>query len=150
MAGKSNRTSILFSQKKLIGKAHTSNLKADAQELIASTIQASSSRIFGQTIPSSPNLTLWDTQGAPKTVEYVQFTLSAVAGSAYNASDDGGGGGSDSGEGSQSAGTHAYALVMHSNYEGLTDDDNGKAGNGVFDNSKVHYIIKNKSKIQKI
>ena len=65
MAGKSNRTSILFSQKKLMGKAHTSNLKTDGEELIGSTIQASSAKIFGQAFPNSPYLTLYDTHGTP-------------------------------------------------------------------------------------
>ena len=120
-----------------MGKAHTSNLKTDGEELIGSTIQASSAKIFGQAIPNSPNLTLYDTQGTPKTVEYVQFTLTAIAGTTYNASGANGGAGSDTGEDSQSSGAHAYAFVMDSNYEGQTDDDNGKAGNGVFDNSKV-------------
>ena len=135
MAGKSNRTSILFSQKKLMGKAHTSNLKTDGEELIGSTVQASSAKIFGQAIPNSPNQTLYSVQGSPGTVEYVQFTLTAIAGTTYNASGANGGAGSDSGENSQSSGAHAYAFVMDSNYEGQTN--NSKSDNGVFDNSKV-------------
>ena len=73
MAGKSNTSATYFAQKKLLGKAHTSNLKTDGEELIGSNIQAASSLIFGEPIPDNPSQTLWLLQsasnGGPATVE---------------------------------------------------------------------------------
>ena len=84
MAGKSNTSATYFAQKKLLGKAHTSNLKTDGEELIGSNIQAASSLVFGETIPESPEQTLYLIQSASAdesgTVEYVQFILTAITG----------------------------------------------------------------------
>ncbi len=135
MAGKSNRSATFFAQKKLLGKSHTSNLKTDGEELIGSNIQSSTSLLFGQDIPNNPARNLYQLQGTPATVEYVQFTLVAIGGTTYDADQSDGGGGSDAGEGSQSSGPHAYKFVMDSNYTGQSS--NPKEGNGVFDNSKV-------------
>lgn len=140
MAGKTTTTLTLFSQKKLLGKAHTSNLKLDGNEPIGSAVQLASSRIFGEAVPTNPSLTLNVQQGVGagvKTVEYVDFDVVAISGTTYNATSTGGGAGSDSGESSQSSGPHGYQLQLKSNYESLTDDNRSKAGNGVFDNSKV-------------
>ena len=139
MAGKSNTSATYFAQKKLLGKAHTSNLKVDGEELLGSNIQAGSSLIFGQDLPSSPERTLWLLQsasnGADPTVEYVHFTLEALTGTTYDANVSGGGEGSDSGEGSQSSGVHAYKLVLPTNYQ--TTSSNSRAGNGTFNNSRL-------------
>ena len=43
MAGKTNTSATFFAQKKLLGKAHTSNLKTDGEELIGSNIQTATS-----------------------------------------------------------------------------------------------------------
>lgn len=140
MAGKTTTTLTLFSQKKLLGKAHTSNLKLDGNEPIGSAVQLASSRIFGEAIPTNPSLTLNVQQGVGagvKTVEYVDFDVVAISGTTYNATSTGGGAGSDSGESSQSSGPHGYQLQLKSTYESDTDDNRSKAGNGVFDNSKV-------------
>jgi hypothetical protein len=135
MAGKSNRSATFFAQKKLLGRAHTSNLKTEGEELIGSNIQASTALIFGQAIPNSPSRNLYQLQGTPATVEYVQFTLVAIGGTTYDADQANGGGGSDAGEDSQSAGPHAYKFVLASDY--TTQSSNPKEGNGVFNNSKV-------------
>ena len=140
MAGKTTTTLTLFSQKKLLGKAHTSNLKLDGNEPIGSAVQLASSRIFGEAVPTNPSLTLNVQQGVgagAKTVEYVDFDVVAISGTTYNATSTGGGAGSDSGESSQSSGPHGYQLQLKSTYETDTDDNRSKAGNGVFDNSKV-------------
>ena len=133
MAGKSNISATFFAQKKLLGKAHTSNLKVDGEEVIGSNVQASTSLIFGQAIPTSPSLTLNSVQSS--TVEYIQFDLVKLDGTTYNANSTGGGSGTDSGENSQSSGPHTYQFRLPSNYETATD--NSAAGNGVFDNSKI-------------
>lgn len=133
MALKTNETATLFSQKKLLGKAHTSNLNLDVNESIGSTVQTSAGLLFGESIPTNPSLTLYTVQN--NTVEYVEFALEVIAGSTYDANDSGGGAGSDSGEASQTSGPHAYAFKFQSDYESNTD--NTKANNGNFDNDKI-------------
>ncbi len=88
MAGKSNTSATFFAQKKLLGKAHTSNLKTDGEELIGSNIQAATNLIFGEKIPTSPAQTLFLTSsvtGSNSSVEYIQFTLTALTGTTYDA-----------------------------------------------------------------
>lgn len=139
MAGKTDTTATLFAQKKLLGKAHTSNLKIDVEEIIGSNIQTSTGLVFGDLIPNSPSQTLYQLQGvggsSPDSVEYIQFVLNVLTGSTYDANSTGGGSGSDSGESLQTSGPHAYKFQLPSNYESLTS--NTKAGNGVFDNNKL-------------
>ena len=139
MAGKSNTSATFFAQKKLLGKAHTSNLKVDGEEVIGSNIQSSTGLLFGEAIPKSPARTLYALQNATgssaNTAEYIQFSLQALTGTTYNATNSGGGAGSDSGENSQSSGPHAYKFVLPSNYESISS--NTRKGNGVFDNDKL-------------
>ena len=146
MAGKSNTSATFFAQKKLLGKAHTSNLKTDGEELIGSNIQTAASLIFGEDIPSSPNLNLYVTQSAsadlPATVEYIPFILTQLTGTTYDANETSpdGGSGTDSGESSQVAGPHAYKFVLPTDYE--TSSSNPRAGNGSFDNGKIiHHTL---------
>jgi len=137
MAGKTDTSATLFAQKKLLGKAHTSNLKIDGEEVIGSNIQAATNIIFGDRIPNGPSQILYTVQGigsAYPSVEYVEFELVPVAGTTYDANNTGGGSGSDTGEGSQTAGPHAYMFRFPSSYQTLTN--NTKSGNGVFDNFK--------------
>jgi hypothetical protein len=137
MAGKTDTSATLFAQKKLLGKAHTSNLKIDGEEVIGSNIQAATNVIFGDRIPGNPSQTLYTVQGVGATypsVEYIEFELIPIEGTTYDANNPGGGGGSDTGEGSQTAGPHAYMFRFPSNYQTLTN--NTKSGNGVFDNLK--------------
>jgi hypothetical protein len=133
MAAKTNTSATFFAQKKLLGKAHTSNLKIDNQESIGSNIQAATSLVFGESIPTSPNLTLNTVQSS--TVEYIQFVLTALTGTTYDANSPGGGDGSDSGESGQASGPHAYKFVLPANYETATN--NPRAGNGIFDNNAI-------------
>ena len=139
MARKTNDSATFFAQKKLLGKAHTSNLKTDGEELIGSNIQTATSIVFGEQIPNDPSRTLYLLQsasnGAPATVEYIQFTLDALTGTTYDANDSGGGAGSDSGESSQVSGPHAYKLRFPSNYTSVSS--NTRKGNGVFNNNKL-------------
>ena len=84
MAGKSNTSATFFAQKKLLGKAHTSNLKVDGEEVIGSNIQSATNLLFGETIPTSPGLLLNTVQsasvGGAATVEYIQFVLNVLTG----------------------------------------------------------------------
>jgi hypothetical protein len=139
MAGKTDTSATLFAQKKLLGKAHTSNLKIDGEEVIGSNIQTATSLIFGDPIPNSPSLDLYTVQSASlnsqPSVEYIQFVLNVLTGTTYDANDTGGGSGSDTGETSQTAGPHAYKFRLPSNYQSLTN--NSRSGNGVFNNNKL-------------
>ena len=136
MAGKSNLSATLFAQKKLLGKANTSVVKSDSQEIIGSNIQVAAQTIFAEDIPDNPSQTLYLLQsasnGGAATVEWVQFDLSVISGTTYDANtyDD------DSKIGNpQDAGPHAYQLALSASYESLSS--NANKGNGTFDNSKV-------------
>ena len=98
MAGKTNISATYFAQKKLLGKAHTSNLKIDGEELIGSAVQLSANTIFGEPLPDNPSRTLYLMQGVGgiDTVEYIQFNLDVITGTTYDANDTGGGSGTDS------------------------------------------------------
>ena len=138
MARRSNETATFFAQKKLLGRAHTSNLFTDAGETIGTSIQAASKTIFAEAIPTNPSLTLNTGQGVgAKTVEYVEFELDAITDSFYDANDTGGGSGAETGESSQNGGHHAYAFKFKSSYQTDTDDARSQSGNGNFNNSKV-------------
>lgn len=139
MAGKTNTSATFFAQKKLLGKAHTSNLKVDGEEVIGSNVQSSTGLLFGESIPKTPAQTLYALQSATgstaNTIEYIEFVLTALTGTTYDANNTGGGSGSDSGESSQVSGPHAYKFVLPSNYE--SSSSNTRKGNGIFDNGKL-------------
>jgi hypothetical protein len=140
MATKTDTTISLFSQKKLVGRAHTSNLKFDGEEEIGSNVQSSTEILFGEPVPDDPNLSLYVVQGiedGPGTVEWITFELVPIDDSIYDATSPGGGAGSDPGESSQISGVHAYKFVLPSNYESVSSNSN--AGGGIFDNGKVLY-----------
>ena len=142
MAGKTNQVATLFSQKKLLGKANTSAIKSDAQETIGSNIQVASQTIFGQGIPTSPAKTLYLLQsasaGADSTVEFVQFDLTAIAGTTYDANVGSfGSPGFGGGDEAQNSGPHSYKLSLTGTYQTLSS--NAKKGNGTYDNSKTLY-----------
>lgn len=125
MAGKTSRTGLQFVQKKLLGKANTSNLKSDGQELIGSSVQLASQVIFGQAIPGNPSTSLWAITGG--TVEYVQFSVVPIAGTTYDGNDANAGG-----DEAQPPGPHAYALALPSNYQSVSS--NPKKGTGYYTN----------------
>jgi len=134
MAGKTNLTSTLFSQKKLLGKTSTGVHRADNQEPLPSGLQVSAQSTFAEDIPASPSKTLWTTQGTESTVEYVEFIVQAITGSTYDANSY------DSGASAQSSGNHAYRLVMTGNYESLTNNTN--AGDDYFvDDQILHWTL---------
>ena len=132
MAGKTNLSATLFSQKKLLGKTSTGTHRADSNEPIPSGLQVATNAVFAEDIPSSPSLTLNQVQNG--TVEYVQFTLQAVTGSTYDANDF------DTGASSQSSGPHAYRLVMPSDYQ--SNSNNEKRGTYPFVNDQIlHWTL---------
>ena len=142
MAGKTITTATLFSQKKLLGRSHTSNIKSDAQEGYPSNIQAAAQTIFGENIPDNPSRTLYLLQSASAglgaTVEYVDFDVTAIAGTSYDANTGSFGQvGFGGGDEDTVVGPHGYQLSLTGSYQSLSS--NPKKGNGVFNNSKAVY-----------
>jgi len=130
MAGKTNLTFTTFSAKKLLSKANTSMAASDNEEIIGSAVQLGAETIFGDSIPSSPSKNLYSVQtgsGGKPAVEYVEFELSPVNASFYDANSF------DSEASAQAAGFHAYIFKMRSDYE--SNSNNTKKGNGVFDDT---------------
>ena len=78
MAGKTDRTGVQYAFKKLSGRANTSNIKSDAQEVIGSNIQVGTQTIFGQDIPNSGSRIDYQIYG--NTAEYVVFTVASITG----------------------------------------------------------------------
>jgi len=127
MAGKTNITATYFAQKKLLGKANTSILKKDYEESISTNIQTNASIIFGETVTDNPTQTLYWNDSI---VEYVEFELDAVAGTAYQATPDTGG------EGTQDSGTHAYRLKFPTGYAAATS-----SGKSFQDGEYIHEYL---------
>ena len=137
MAGKTDRTGVQYSFKKLSGRANTSNIKSDAQEVIGSNIQVGTQTVFGQDIPLSASRVDFGiysaSNGGATTAEYVVFTVGVITGTTYDADSATGGGG----DGSQSAGPHGYKFFLTGNYEALSS--NTKAGTYPYgDGALVH------------
>lgn len=142
--GKTNLTSTQFSAKKLLGKAHTSNLFSDVNESLPSSVQAPSQIIFGQDIPNSPVRTEYLIQsasaGKPGTIEYVHFEVTSLSNTIYDANVSGGGGD----EGS-SSGAHGYYLKLPSDYE--ASSNNPLTGSGFYNDSERLYNTRGKLQI---
>ena len=138
MARRSNETATYFSQKKLLGKAHTSNLLADVSESKPSAVQLGASTVFGESIPNNPSKTLYTAQ---TTVQYIEFDLVPLTESYYDANDTGGGSGGENppDESQQTAGYHAYALKLPADYESNINNDNPKKGTENFIDEEILY-----------
>ena len=134
--GKTNLTSTQFAAKKLLGKAQTSNLKSDVNEIIPSNVSMPSEGIFAEAIPNDPGTdfyTLYSASaGGPATVEQVYFDIVSISDTIYDANDTGGGGDEASGNG-----PHGYYLKLPAAYE--TTSSNPQKGSGNFTNGKRVY-----------
>ena len=134
--GKTNLTSTQFAAKKLLGKAHTSNLKSDVNETIPSNVSLPSEGVFAEAIPNSPGTDFYTLYSAsaddPATVERVYFDIVSISDTTYDANDSGGGG-----DEASANGPHGYYLKLPAAYE--TTSSNPNAGSGVFTNAKRVY-----------
>ena len=134
--GKTNLTSTQFSAKKLLGKAHTSNLKGDVNEAIPSNVSMPSDGVFAESIPNSPGdefFTLMSaSDGGPTTVERVYFDCVSISDTIYDANDTGGGG-----DEASANGAHGYYLKLPANYQ--TTSSNPQRGTGSFVNGQRVY-----------
>ena len=108
--GKTNLTSTQFASKKLLGKAHTSNLKGDVNESIPSNVSLPSEGIFGESIPNNPGTSFYTlysaSAGAGATAERVYLDVIAISDTIYDANVSGGGG-----DEASNSGTHGYYLL---------------------------------------
>lgn len=139
--GSSNQTLTMAAFKKLAGKAHTSNLKEFYEETIPSNVQLKTDVIFGQAIPQTVETdTLYRLYSAsasdPVTVEYVEFDVTSITGTSYDANinsfgDVGFGGGDEA----QGPGNHGYKLSLRGYYQ-ASSSFTGK-GSSPFVNSQT-------------
>ena len=120
----SDTSKTLISIKKLVGKAHTSNDKAVANEALPSGLGVSSHTVFGQPIPTTANqssnalYTILTGSGVTGNgqVEYVRFQASFIAGA------------------DTSSGRHGFELKLPSDYE--TNSKNPLKGTYPFVNNQ--------------
>jgi archaellum component FlaF (FlaF/FlaG flagellin family) len=120
----SDTSKTLISIKKLVGKAHTSNDKAVANEALPSGLGVSSHTVFGQSIPTtadqSSNALYTILTGSGITgngqVEYLRFQASFIAGT------------------DTSSGRHGFELKLPSDYE--TNSKNPLRGTYPFVNNQ--------------
>jgi hypothetical protein len=127
--GKTNRTSTQFAAKKLLGKAHTSNIFSDVNESIPSNVTVPFNTVFASDIPNTPQTAPYSITGS---VEKVHFDVVSLSNTIYDANDTDGGGDEASGNG-----PHGYYLKLPSNYE--TTSSNPQKGTGSFTNGTRVY-----------
>jgi len=134
--GKTNLTSTQFSAKKLLGKAHTSNLKGDVNEAIPSNVSMPSDGVFAESIPNIPGDTFYSLMSAsaddPATVERVYFDVVSLSDTIYDANVSGGGG-----DEASTSGAHGYYLKLPAAYQ--TTSSNPQRGTGSFVNGQRIY-----------
>lgn len=134
--GKTNLTSTQFAAKKLLGKAHTSNLKGDVNESIPSNVSIVSDGVFAEAIPNTPTDQMYvrsgDGAGAPLTVEKIFLDVVSLSDTIYDANVSGGGG-----DEASTSGAHGYYLKLPTDYQ--TTSSNPAKGTGNFTNGKRIY-----------
>jgi hypothetical protein len=127
--GKTNRTSTQFAAKKLLGKAHTSNVFSDVNESIPSNVSVPSKTIFGEEIPNTPHVDPYSISGS---VEKVHLDVVSLSNTIYDANDTDGGG-----DEASTSGAHGYYLKLPSNYQATSS--NPSRGTGSFtDGSRIY------------
>lgn len=135
---KSNLTLTNLAAKKLLGKAHTSNIKDVSNEPYPSNVSVVSEGVFGEPIPNDPGsdfYTLYSASvGEPATVEKIYFDVVSDSSTIYDADSA-----SNAGPGDESSesGPHGYYLKLTSNYE--TTSSNPNRGTGSFTNDARLY-----------
>ena len=116
----SDTSKTLIAIKKLVGKAHTSNEKAVANESLPTNITMASNTIIGQGIPnttgSNVQYEILQNSSNESIAELIRFNVSFIAGS------------------DSSAGRHGFELTLPSNYE--SNSSNSKAGTYPFKNNQ--------------
>ena len=117
----SDTTKTLIAIKKLVGKAHTSNNKAVANESLPTNITMATSTIIGQSIPgttgSNVQYEILQNSDNENIAELVRFEVSFIPGS------------------DSLSGRHGFELKLPSNYE--SNSNNLKAGTYPFINDQL-------------
>ena len=127
--GKTNRTSTQFAAKKLLGKAHTSNVFSDVNESIPSNVSLPYSTIFAEEIPNTPATAPYSISGS---VEKVFLDVVSLSNTIYDANDTDGGG-----DEASTSGAHGYYLKLPANYQATYS--NPQKGAGSFTNGTRIY-----------
>ena len=143
---KTNLTLTNLAAKKLLGKAHTSNLKDVSNEAFPSNVSVVGGGVFAESIPESPGSSFYTiysaSAGAPGTVEKVFFKVVEDTTTRYEADDEANGG---SGDENSVYGPHGFHLQLAKDYE--TTSSNPQAGTGSFTNNSILYSSKGRLQI---
>ena len=135
---KSNLTLTNLAAKKLLGKAHTSNIKDVNNEGLPSNVSVASEGVFSEPLPNSPGTefyTLYSSSaGDPATVERVDLAVVEIISSRYDADSEANGGPGDE---SSEFGPHGFYMQLPSFYQ--TTSSNPNRGTGSFVNNSVIY-----------
>ncbi len=138
---KTNLTLTNLAAKKLLGKAHTSNLKDVSNEGFPSNVSVVGGGVFAESVPETPGSSFYTiysaSAGGPGTVEKVYFKVVEDTTTRYEADDETSGG---SGDENSVYGPHGFYLQLASNYE--TTSSNPLTGSGVFTNNSIIYNSK--------
>src|SRR6056300_1288042 len=115
---KTNLTLTNLAAKKLLGKAHTSNLKDVSNEGFPSNVSVVGGGVFAESVPETPGSSFYTiysaSAGSPGTVEKVYFKVVEDTTTRYEADDETNGG---SGDENSVYGPHGFYLQLASNYE---------------------------------
>ena len=135
---KSNLTLTNLAAKKLLGKAHTSNIKDVNNEGLPSNVSVASEGVFSEPLPNSPGTdfyTLYSSSaGDPVTVEKVDLAVVEIISSRYDADTEANGGPGDE---PSEFGPHGFYMQLPSFYQ--TTSSNPNRGTGSFVNNSIVY-----------
>ena len=132
-----HKTLIFVGSKKVLGKAHTSNIQDLSNETVPSNVQASTQTTFGESVPNTVDTTIFYSIQSG-TVEYIEFDVNSITGTDYDEDSFSGTGGSESSDNT----FHGYYLSLPSNYE--SNSSNPSAGSGFFVNDSIVYNTRGK------
>jgi hypothetical protein len=130
-------TLINIAVKKVLGKAHTSNLKQIENETHPSNTQATTQTTFGESVPNEVDTTSFFSLQSG-TVEYIEFDVNYIVGTDYDEDSYPGTGGSESSDNTY----HGYYLSLPSDYEASSSNPN--AGTGFFVDSQEVFDTRGK------
>ena len=134
---KVDKTLIFVASKKVLGKAHTSNIQDLSNETVPSNVQASTQTTFGESVPNTVDTTTFFSIQSG-TVEYIEFDVNSITGTDYDEDSFSGTGGSENSDNT----FHGYYLSLPSNYE--SNSSNPSAGTGFFVNDSIVYNTRGK------
>ena len=132
-----NDTLINIAVKKVLGKAHTSNLKEIDNENFPSNTQTTTQTTFGESVPNTVDTTSFFSMQSG-TVEYIEFDVNYILGTDYDEDSHTGAGGVENSDDTY----HGYYLSLPSDYE--SNSSNPNAGSGFFVDSQEVYDTRGK------